>query len=208
MAIGKKVGSIEKLKQDVTRGSSGSGDVIIRWISEDGLIVRFLEDPTEWYNYNVHFDEVLKRSFPCIGDNCPGCAQGLRKTARYLCNALDVETDEVIPLELPKSLTSQLVTIYDRKDTLMDRDYELIREGTGMDTTYSAIPEAPQQRKLSRYDLHDLQDKLDSAYRAVFDVDDDDEDEAPRKPKPKKSKKKAPVKKRRVKKTRDEDDPF
>ena len=199
MPIGKKVGSVKNLKKSMKSGGGGAG--FIKYIPKDqSMTVRFLEEPTEWFNFTSHYDETMRRSYPCIGDNCPGCSAGIRGSSRYLTNALDTDRDEVVALELPKSLAGQLTSIFERKDTLVDRDFELVRDGEGLDTTYSAIPEAPTKRKFDKYTLKDLEQVLEEAYKSAFD-DEDAEDVAPT------PTKKSPPKKRRVEAFPDDDEP-
>jgi hypothetical protein len=198
MPIGKKMGSIKVLKESLKSGG-GSG-TFIKFIPKDGsMTVRFLEDPEEWINYVEHYDEVLRKSFPCVEANCPGCATDSRKSSRYLANAVDIENDRVVPLQLPKTLVSSLVAMYDRMGTMLDRDFELIRSGEGLDTTYSAIPDAPLPRKMTKYTPHDLEQVLDDAWKAMHGIeevdDDDDEDVEPVAKQPKPAKKVAPRKK-------------
>lgn len=170
MPIGRKVGSMKTLKDSLKKGGNGT---FIKYVPKDGAItVRFLQEPEEWMNYFEHYDTTLRKSYPCIEDNCPGCMTDERRSSRYLANALDVENDRVIPMQMPKTLVSALVAMYDRLDTLTDRDFELIRSGEGLDTTYNAIPEAPTPRKISKYEssMHDLQVVLDEAYNSVFNA--------------------------------------
>lgn len=184
MPIGNKVGSLKNLKKTLKRGQMGP----IRYIPKNGqLTVRFLEEPENWVNYNEHYDATIRKSYPCIEDGCPGCRTEERRTSRYLVNALDVEKDVVIALQLPKDLTNSLVRKYERYDTIMDRDYTLIREGEGLDTTYEAEAEPVMNRKLTKYTLLDLQEELDKVFKSIHDDgdDDDDDDDEDDKPAPK-----------------------
>lgn len=176
MAYGQRVGSIKQLKQSLKKGSGGT---FIKYIPKNGSItVRFLTEPEEWINYQEHFDQQVRQSYPCNGEeSCPGCLTEERKSSRYLVNALDVETDRVIPLQLPKDLTNRLVARYERYDTMMDRDYELSRSGEGLDTTYDLTPEPPMARKLAKYQLHDLEKVLEEAFNHVINGDNADDDE-------------------------------
>jgi hypothetical protein len=177
--VGRKVGSIKNLKSSLKKGTMGP----IKYIPKNGSVtVRFLEDPTEWVNYNEHYDTQLRRSYPCIEDGCPGCQTDERKTSRYLANALDVIEDKVVAIQLPKDLTNQLVRRFERYDTLLDRDYVLSKEGEGLDTTYDADAEPAMPRKVTKYQTLDLEDVLDQVVQSVLGTgDDDDEDEAPKK---------------------------
>lgn len=172
--IGKKMGDLKALKQSLKKGGAGT---FVKFIPKEGSItVRFLDEPTEWINYYEHFDGAIRKSYPCIEAQCPGCATEERRTSRYLANALDIEADRVVPLQLPKTLVSSLVALYERMNTLTDRDIELIRSGEGLDTEYSALPEPPTNRPIAKYDKHDLSAILDSAFNSVFGQDEEDED--------------------------------
>lgn len=204
---GGKVKNLSALRSSLKKGG-GSG-YLTRIPADGSLTVRFLTEPDEWVEYHEHYDDVRK-FYPC-SDDCPGCLEGESPSKRYLANALDVTEGKVVPLVLPKSLASSILKKYDKYATLMDRDYELDRSGTGFETEYDATPEPPTKMNVSRYDLIDLMDvlegQLDSSSDDDDDDDDDDEDEAPAKGKkvpPKKaikknasagSSKKAPPKK-------------
>lgn len=167
--IGQKMESLKALKQNLKKGGGGT---FIKYIPKEGaMTVRFLEEPTEWVNYYEHFDGTIRKSYPCIETQCPGCATEERRTSRYLANALDVEADRVIPLQLPKTLVSSLVAMYERMQTLTDRDIELVRSGEGLDTEYTAIPESPTKRNLGKYEPHDLSAVLDESFNSVFGGD-------------------------------------
>lgn len=181
MTIGKKLGSVKSLKESLKRGAGGG--TFIKYVPKGQgdapgtMTVRFLEDPVNWINYYEHWDTTMNKSYPCIEDNCPGCATDERRSSRYLANALDVENDRVVPLQMPKTLVSTLVTMYERMDTLLDRDFELIRSGDGLDTTYNAIPEAPLKRKMDKYEKHDLEKVLNDAFQSAFGTDEATEEE-------------------------------
>lgn len=179
-SFGNRVGNLKNLKKSL---KSGTG--LLRYIPKSGsLTVRFLEEPENWVNFYEHYDQQMKKSYPCIGteNNCPGCATEERRSSRYLANALDVNTGKVIALQLPKDLTNSLVRKYERFDTLMDRDYILSRDGEGLDTEYDADAEAPMKRKLTAHVLFDLQDLLAKTYNEVFGTDDDEDEDADPKP--------------------------
>jgi hypothetical protein len=190
------VGTIGSLKKQLEKGGGSTGAGRLQWIPANGSItVRFLTEPDGWANYLEHYDKGIRSYFPCTGDNdCEGCkARGeddWAPSSRYLANALDTEKDRVVALKLPKDLVTRLVARYEKYDTLMDRDYELSRIGTGKDDTfYDATPEPASARKLTKYQLVDLEDVLQDAYNAVWNptgaVDDpaaDDDDDELEKP--------------------------
>lgn len=188
----------------------GKGGKDIRIIpSEDSITVRFLEGTEDSYGYYEHYDKT-NGFFPCTeGEDGIGCdsddPEERRKSFRYLMNAYVVDDSKVRLVKLPQSLMEQLSKYEEKKGTLLDRDYELSRTGSGQfDTTYMASPDSPKKINLSRFK------KLDPA-KALFSVlgvgdededDDDDEDYLPRK----KSKKVKSAKSRRGSAWGDDDD--
>ena len=175
---GGKVRSIKGLKSDLKKG--GGSQYLQRVPADDSITVRFLTEPTEWVNWFEHYDPVRK-FYPC-SDDCPGCDEGDRPSQRYLANALNVEDTRVIPLVLPKTLAASVIKKYEKYATLLDRDYELAREGSGLETTYDVTPESPSKMNVSRFDLIDLWDMLGKQLEmaeAEGDDEDDEEEEIP-----------------------------
>lgn len=173
-----EVKSIKALKRSLKR-RSGSGQFLKR-IPADGLTVRFLTEPDRWFKFFEHYDESREddRYFPCTED-CPGCDEGISSSKRYLVNALDVEDNRVVPLVLPASLASNLLKKYDKFGTMMDRNYDLSKSGSGFDTEYDALYDGPTRIKTARYELLDLEAVLLAQLGVDDDDDDDDDDDLP-----------------------------
>lgn len=179
MAIGQRVGSMKALKQSLQKG--GSNSAWIKYIPKNGMMnVRFIQEPEEWVNYVEHYDQTIRKSYPCNGESsCPGCVSGERKSYRYLTNAVDTDNDRVIPLQLPKDLANRLVVKYEKWGTLIDRDIELTRQGEGLDTVYDLDPGLQDRKKIDKYQPLDLLKVLDDAFHDVFGGGVDTEDETP-----------------------------
>lgn len=180
---GGRIGSMKELEKSLK--SKGNPNVKII-PAEDSITVRFLEDPEDWHGYYEHYYE--KSYVPCA-DPCDACdsddADERKKTFKYLANAYVVDDQKVRALKLPKSLVEILAAYRKKYGTLLDRDYELSRTGSGQnDTKYMGVPETPTKMKLSRFTPLDLDDVLQSMLG-----DDDDEDDEPTPKKKKKSKK-------------------
>lgn len=175
--FGSQVGSVHQLKKQLEKNSGGarsSGDTWIRYIPKDhGIVVRFLMEPDGWVVYNEAWDPNRRKSYPVPVDTVVPDEQ--RVSQRYLAQAVDTENDRVVPLCLPKSLMSQVVARYEKYGTITDRDYELSKTGTGLDTTYMMDPEPPLARKLDKYDLLDLEEVLMGAYNNYAGTDEDDD---------------------------------
>lgn len=191
---GGAVKSMAGLKASLKKG--GGSQYLTRVPSEESVTVRFLTEPEEWYGYYEHYD-AIRKFYPC-SDDCPGCTEGDRPSGRYLANALDVSENRVVPLVLPKSAVSSLVKKHEKYGTMLDRDYEISRSGQGFDTEYDVTPEAPTRINLSRYDLLDLEELLESQLNMAeaseaSDDDSDDDDDMPIKPYRNSKKTPAPV---------------
>ena len=132
MAIkAKKLASKKGLKQSL---SSGGGKFAQR-VPEEGIIVRFLTEPEEWWEVELHYGE--KTSFPCNGDDgCLGCDEGMDTGRKWYANAYVAEDDRVVVFEMGQSVVSEISRKYDRNHTVMDRDFEITKEGTGLRTKY------------------------------------------------------------------------
>jgi hypothetical protein len=165
-----KAGSIKALRASTERRGGGNEAFLQRIPADDSITVRFLTEPEEWQAYFEHYDQVMNY-YPC-SDNCPGCTEGNRPSQKYLANALRVEDDRVIPLVINKSLVTKLLNSYDRYGTMMDRDYELIRIGSGLDTDYDRSPEVPIKRNTKGVQMLDLVEVLENQLRRAFDDDD------------------------------------
>jgi hypothetical protein len=174
--------NVKELKKNLKRG--GKAGYLSR-VPADGRTVRFLTEPDKWFKFYEHYDEAREddRYFPCTED-CVGCDEGLDTSKRWLANALDTSENRVIPQVLPASLVGNLMKKYDKFGTIMDRDYELTKEGSGMGTEYDALYESPKKMKLDRFELLNLEDVLLSQLPGQGDdEDEDDEDDAkPSKP--------------------------
>lgn len=189
-----KMGSIKAVKDTLKKGGSSSGSMTyIKNVPADGITVRFLTEPEEWFGYYEYFDADAKAFVPMAeGEVLP---DGAKPSFRYLANALDVTTDRVIPLKLAKTAANVLILKYDKFDTMMDRNYELQKHGEGLDTTYDVTPDGPSKMNLAKYSLLDLESVLLAARaqatgepipekdsfppNALVDDDEDDDDEEP-----------------------------
>lgn len=178
---GGKVQSIAGLKASLKKGGGGSSQYLTRIPADGSLTVRFLTEPDDgWIEYYEHYDQTRK-FYPC-SDDCSGCAEGDRPSSRYLANALDVAEGRVVPLVLPKSVATSLEKKYSKYATLLDRDYEISRTGTGLDTEYDVTPEPPTKMNLTRFDPIDLWELLETQLElatgaSASSADDDDDDE-------------------------------
>jgi hypothetical protein len=202
---GGQVKSIRALKKSIKRSTSNGA--IARVPKDAPLTVRFLEEPDRWFEFFTHYDQQAKKSFICVDGQCPGCDDDIRASKRLLTNAVNVDESKVVALELPISVVNILLKRYDKYGTVMDRDYELSRDGEGKETEYDCVAEGRSEFNFDAYELLDLGQILEDQIAADgSDTEDDEEEEEFLPPR----KKVAPPKKmggvRRPVRSRDEDD--
>lgn len=195
MTIGKKVGSLQNLKASLS-GKGGNSSRITN-IPTEGLLVHFTSEVDEWIGYWRYYDPTSKRYVPM--EESERAPEGCRSQYRYVAQALDVNNDTMIALDIPSSLAETLSVITERYGTIMGRDFLIVRSGTGLDTSYQALPEDKIKRPLHAYEPIDLPDLLVKvrmaalgaaavtpdepaparrAEKPVITTDDDDDDDA------------------------------
>jgi len=193
---GKKMGNIKALRDSLKKGGS-SLNTFIKNVPADGITVRFLTEPEEWFGFYEYWNDEGKNFVPMAqGEILP---DGAKPSFRYLTNALDIENDRVIPLKVAKTAANSLILKYDKFGTMIDRNYELQKHGEGLDTTYDVTPDAPSKLNLAKYELLDLEKVLIDARASALgesdtkpsapsvdddEVDDDDDEDVVEETKP------------------------
>lgn len=193
---GKKMGNIKALRDSLKKGGS-SLNTFIKNVPAEGITVRFLTEPEEWFGFYEYWNDEGKNFVPMAqGEILP---DGAKPSFRYLTNALDVENDRVIPLKVAKTAANSLILKYDKFGTMIDRNYELQKHGEGLDTTYDVTPDAPSKLNLAKYELLDLEKVLIDARASALgesdtkpsapsvdddEVDDDDDEDVVEETKP------------------------
>lgn len=166
----KKLGSKKGIERSL---KGGSGKYALR-VPAEGVIVRFLTEPEEWYQVELHFDESRKTSYPCIGldDGCIACEEGQEARPRWFSVVYSIDDERVTVFEMPKSVVKMLYKKYERYNTITDRNYEITKEGTGLNTEYEVDAMSAEhlrgQSKMETIDLDDfLQAMHDEAMRQI-----------------------------------------
>jgi hypothetical protein len=145
-------GSINALRQGLGGAGSNKGKLLI--IKEDASArVRFLQEPEEWH---VFYERFVDGSFvPVVGENDPLDAHPdervRRVSLRHMVNVLNKETGKVQLLKMNQDLTNRALLKHQRFKTLLDRDYEIMREGSGLQTAYNLEQEDPEPLDLARF---------------------------------------------------------
>jgi len=171
---GNKLGTIEAVRASLKRGAANANANYIKHVGEDGMVVRFLTEPEEWFGYQEYWDAESKQFVPMVVDEV--LPDGVRPSFRYLTCALDTQTDRVVALKLAKTCANLLMIKYEKYGTVLDRNYELDRHGVGLDTTYDVTPCSPTKVNTKKYDLLELDEILEQARRIAEGEDPFDSD--------------------------------
>jgi len=173
--------------------------------------VRFLHEPfgrrpwVEFYEHYIPGGGGGNGAYvPCI-ENCR-LDGDVRAGKRWYVNVWDRDSKQVRLLKLTGAMVENLIIKYERRGTILDRDYSITRTGEGTDTKYhieAEEKEAFDQRNMKLIDIlgfldqqaqsyyggvkgfkakaGSIDDEDDEDVEDVEDTEDEDEDEAPRK---------------------------
>lgn len=174
--MGLRFGTQRKHETEV----AGSGDYL-RSFGKGETKVRFLEEPEEWFSYREHFTPDNK-SFPCTRDRetCPGCTSENEKTQRasrkYATNIYLVKNRQVLPFKIPVSLATRLEARAEKNNgTLLNRDYTVMKSGSGLDTEYDVDQEERYELDIDKLRAQgkDVEEILLASYTEIWGAPED-----------------------------------
>jgi ribosomal protein L37E len=182
---------VDEMKE--VKAGGGSGQEIRL---QDGESVRlwFLVDAEEIVNYREHqFEEEGNWNFvPCTGAGCPLCKSPKEKvsknTYRFLVPVWDIKNKQVSFMKGSIDLKDKLLVLYAKYSTLLDRSYEYMREGKGLDTDYYLTPEDKKQmpKVIREKEYPDPVKYLEDRVSQYYGDGEEEEEETPKKGKGKK----------------------
>jgi len=110
--------------------------------TEQAQLVRFLEDEPFSVYFQHWIDREGKKSFVCIGDDCPLCTiAGDKPRGKFAFNILVLSDEEpgVMILTAPPTLARQLKAANDdiKRGPLTKYYWAISRQGSGPQTTYT-----------------------------------------------------------------------
>ena len=217
-----KAGGADKIRDDISR-SSGFGNML--WIKGgDSKSIRILAEPKDWEKYSfLRYEELKvkgklpiysgwKDDFPEVAAEDPRIRQA-HVVPVAVINEESGKAERFMFWEPAHKPLKDLLAHFDRRKTVMDRDWDVVREGTTMnDTSYTIIPDDPSKRsevsKLTELDFDDelvrMVEEFTAAY-ASYSGEEPDEEEDEKPSKKSKSKKGKPSK--RMEEPEDDDEP-
>lgn len=174
----------KELKERFSR--QGQGQVIYLKDGED-VKVRFLEEPEDWVVYTEHRINKGGRwdNVPCVGDGCPqDDDEDVQTREVALIQVYDVKQKKIRLFKAGPKVATDIIAIASR-GKLLNRDYNIIREGSDLETRYIFDAEDRSERKV-KDKLLDVKEILRSwvdrfyggaSSKKKSKIRDDDEDE-------------------------------
>jgi hypothetical protein len=152
----KKAGNTKKVKENLKKGGN-YGRML--WVpADDSKSVLMLVEPKEWDEYKYYMVETtdsgkklgFKGKLPDydgVQDDVPEAGR-LNPRIGYVIPVVVLDDegkprDQVMFWEPGKKMLNELLTIFEKRKTLTDRVVEIIREGSGRDTTYTLYWDDP-----------------------------------------------------------------
>ncbi len=180
------MGIIDSIKANSAK-SGGNKEKILYVKADSKVRVRFLQELDDGYEFAFHDSYAEGINAICqeeLGKNCPLCGnEELRTRSLYAWSVYNYDTKKVeIMLFAVNQCTpvSQLVTMSENYNTIMDRDYVLSKSGKGQSTTFTVIPQDKQRfrnTKATPYTKSAILKILDKAYPLSDDFKDESEEE-------------------------------
>ena len=188
--------SLSKMKSEIKKSGANKGKIMFFKEGEKHR-VRFLSDFEDGLEVKFHDSYALGVNVPCqeeFGRDCEYCEEeDLRTRNMYFWSVYDYEAEEVkLMMFAVNNCTpvGALASLYESYGTLLDRDYEITKRGSGQSTQYSVVP--LKERKFRNMKVKALSDEailkiIDKAYPAD-NSEDVEEDEPKRRTKANKTK--------------------
>ena len=157
--------------------ASNTSGVWINAFKSGETVVRFVDEIDSWTQFTEHYNSD-GHWYPCTKDNtCTGCSSDSekerKKSTKYATNVYLTKTGDVRAYKIPVTLANALERRAERNNgTITNRDYAILKSGSGMETTYDVDQE--QKYDLDINDLRkqgaDIEDLLRERFEEVVGV--------------------------------------
>jgi hypothetical protein len=165
--------------QEPSRG--GGGGDFIRYLKDDPVTMRILQEQSEWKYYWEHYDQGKQVSYPCPRsatdpiEMCQGCSSDNERTAKVsrkiAFNALTSfnGVEYVNVWKVGPMVADKLENRIKRWDTITDRDYTLSRyKGSGDRWDFDVEGGTPVAIDLHKEEWKDIEALLQQAWDDVW----------------------------------------
>ena len=185
----RKAKSAKSVRNSMNKGGGNWGRML--WFKPDQeRTVRIMQDPSDFIEFDYLWDDDagkngwgmkvpayagIGKDFPQLKDKTP--------SQKFVIQVALIEDDEpegIYFLEPNQKLMKDILAHYDKRGTLLDRDFEIMRTGKGKATSYTLFADDPEERELDDLDEQDFNEELVrmvEEYQKAVNESDDDEDE-------------------------------
>lgn len=204
---------LDNMKKKISESGSNKKEIV--YFGKDSKQkFRFLQELDTAYEYDIHsswsegFSSLCRAS---IGDECPLCddhsIEDMKLITHFALSVWDYESQSVRIMFVKANGVSplpSLIEYYEEYGTIMDRDYTIKKQGSGMGSTMTVLP--GEKMKFSQKNAKALNQKqVEKILLKAFPMpgvtaDHDDEEEVEEAPKKSKAKKEEPKKAKKEKK--------
>lgn len=156
-----------KLGETVEDSKDFGGDIWIKTFKDGETRIRFCQEPNKFVKWTEHYWRPAGY-FPCTKQvDCVGCINPDEEVSKvrlqYYVNAMN-DQGQLNVFRLGVKLKKYLDGRIDRFGTIMDRDFTIIREGKGLETSYTGEPGEKYELDKWPTELHDITSVLGAKY--------------------------------------------
>lgn len=150
--VGKGLGAIKEANKNSTS--------ILSLKAGESTEIRIIQPLEELISVYEHTEKINGRwmNIRCLGkDTCPLCKAGKYASFRTYIPVFDRKDEKVKILKASKTVGIVIVGLAEEYGDLTQRDFKILRQGEGVNTTYQFFPRDPQPFDTSELELPDIE---------------------------------------------------
>jgi hypothetical protein len=149
--VGKGLGAIKEASKNSTS--------MLRLKAGESTEIRIISPLEELISVYEHTEKINDRwrNIRCLGkDNCPLCKAGKYASFKTYIPVYDKKEEKVKIFKASKTVGVTLVGLAEEYGDLTKRDFKVLRQGEGKQTTYQFFPRDPSEFDTSKLELPDI----------------------------------------------------
>lgn len=132
--------------------------------SGESRIIRFITPPDKLFAVFEHTEQIGGhwKNIPCIGENCPLCAENNRPSLKIYSFIIDREDNTVKVFKMSKTVAQQIPSMVEEYGDITKRDFKVYRQGEKLNTVYQFFPKDPTPLDISKFEIPNFEDVIKS----------------------------------------------
>lgn len=154
--VGKGLGAIKEASKNSTS--------ILSLKAGESTEIRIIQPLEELISVYEHTEKINGRwmNIRCLGkDICPLCKAGKYASFRTYIPVFDRKDEKVKIFKASKTVGIAIVGLAEEYGDLTQRDFKVLRQGEGVNTTYQFFPRDPQPFDTSELELPDIESLIE-----------------------------------------------